>query len=116
MDVLRKMTASRICRSNFAGVEEISHIMTDVRISQIKEDPIKLTAHLKSQPVHWKHISENLEMTVAAVERRPASIQQHPLNMKSYLSIVLHIFRPRLMIIKAVPITNQIYVAEMSQS
>lgn len=54
-------------------------------------------------------------MTVAAVERRPASIQQHPLNMRSKLS-VSHNFRPRLMIIKMFLIRSQIYVAETSQS
>lgn len=116
MDALQKMTASRICRSNSAGIEDISDVITDDRINQIKEDPITLTTHLKSRPVQWKHISENLEMTVAAIERRPASVRQHPLNMKSNLSTLPYSMRPRLIRVKAVLIRNRIYVAEMSQS
>ena len=97
MDVLQKMTASRICRLISVSVEEIADIITDIRITQVKADPSTLTTHLKSRPVQWKHVSENLEMTVAAVERHTASIKQHPLSIKSNSSTVPDNFRPRLM-------------------
>lgn len=116
MDALQKMTASHICRSISAGIEGISDIITNDRIDQIVEDPITLTTHLKSRPVQWKHISENLEMTVAAIERRPASILQHPLGKECDSWAATCSICPRLNMIKAVLIRNRNYVAEMSQS
>ena len=116
MDALQKMTASRTCRSISAYVEVVSDLTTNVRIDQIMEDPITLTTHLKSRPVQWKHISENLEMTVAAIERRPASVLQHPLGMKTESWAVTCSICPRLIKPKAVLIRNRNYVAEMSQN
>jgi hypothetical protein len=65
---------------------------------------MSLTTHLKSQPVKWKHISENLEMTVAAV-KRPPSGQQHPLNTRGnpYCGPIPI---PRLTIVEVFPMRN----------
>lgn len=115
MGVLRKMTGSHICKSIIARKGEIGLVTNDLRITQIREDPISLTTHLKSQPVKWNHISENLDMTVAAVKRQPSSGQQHPLNYRGNPYFATISF-PRLMMIEVFPMRKRIYVLEVSRS